>query len=458
MKNFPAKDFAFRTISLINPSRDLQSIGVKAAQEAGEMKDTGPSEKSGGRLFLELRFDKKTFGTRERIQASIQAKDSLGRPIEADLSVSVSRTSFYKDNRKIYRGLIPPSPGEVTESRTFLPELEGIVLVGAIFNNQSKEPLAKEDIVLSIVGRAAQCQLYTTNEEGKFYFNLENQGVQEIVIQPADSTVSDYYVELEPDFYMGYEHPLPGPLILDTARLRALNQGIINMQIERIYKAHRSGNQASAAVIPALDFYGEPEYSIQLSDYIQLNSVREAIKEIVPKVSLRESNGRSQLWMENEIDEKRFQKKPLILVDGVPFDDVDQILTINIRDLDRIEVLNLRYFLDGRLFEGIIHFITEEGNMAGLEFDHAIFRQAYSSFSEKNTFRSPVYSNDAEKNSPLADFRNTLYWSPDLCTGEEGKTSFTFYSSDDKGEYTVFVEGFSPDGKLGSITKKLIVH
>jgi len=270
--------------------------------------------------------------------------------------------------------------------------------------------------------------------------------------------LSDYYVALEPDFYMGYEHPLPGPLILDTARLRALNQGIINMQIEHIYKAYRPGNPATDPDTPEIDFYGEPEYSIQLSDFIQLNSIREAIKEIVPKVSLQESNGRSQLWIENEIDERKFQRKPLILVDGVPFDDVDQILRINIRDLEDIDVLNLRYFLDGHLFEGIIHFITKEGNMAGLEFDHAIFRRAYSSFSENNTYSSPSYGSDSEKNSSLADFRNTLYWNPDLCAGEEGKTSFTFYSSDDTGEYTVIVEGISPDGKKGFISKKLIIQ
>jgi hypothetical protein len=458
MKNFPAKDFAFRTISLVNPSGDLQNIEVKAAAKADELKDIATAEKSGGSFFLELTFDETSYGTREGIKANIQAKDSSGEPVEADLSVTVCRTSLCNDHREIFRGMIRPSPGILPDTLVYLPELEDVLLSGAIFNSQSNEPMAKEDIILSIVGKAAQCQLYTTNEEGKFFFNLDQPGVQEIVIQPVDSTASDYYVELEPDFHMEYDHPLPAPLFLDTTKLRALNEGIINMQIEQIYKTQRPRNPDPGPETTEIDFYGEPEYSIQLSDYIQLNSLREAIKEIVPKVSLRESDGKSQLVMENGIDERKFRKKPLILVDGVPFDDVDQILRINIHDLERIEVLNLRYFLDGRLFEGIIHFITKAGNMAGLEFEHAIFRRAYSSFSEKHSFRSPIYSSDSEKNSPLADFRNTLYWDPDLCTGKEGKTSFTFYSSDDKGEYTVFVEGISPDGNLGSVTKKLIIH
>ena len=80
-----------------------------------------------------------------------------------------------------------------------------------------------------------------SNSKGEFYFNLDDSGVQEMVIQPVDSAVSDYYVELEPDFLNAYDHPLPGPLYLDTSRLQALNQGIINMQIENIYKPYRQG-------------------------------------------------------------------------------------------------------------------------------------------------------------------------------------------------------------------------
>ena len=82
---------------------------------------------------------------------------------------------------------------------------------------------------------------FTEQQQGEFYFNLDDYGVQEVVIQPVDSAVSDYYVELEADFLNAFDHPLPGPLYLDTSRLRALNQAIINMQVEKIYKPYRQG-------------------------------------------------------------------------------------------------------------------------------------------------------------------------------------------------------------------------
>ena len=62
-----------------------------------------------------------------------------------------------------------------------------------------------------------------------------------------------------------------------------------------------------------------------------------------------------------------------------------------------------------------------------------VFRQAYAALSEESSFQSPEYSSDSLKNSPLADFRNTLYWNPDLHTREDGTSSFEFYTSDETG-------------------------
>jgi len=465
MKNYPAGDFAFRTISVINPFRNMERIGVSGSVPDGEDGDTCHTGQTDSGLILELISDSGMYGAREGIRMNIRATDSIGNPVEADLSVSVSRSCLYNDHRANIMDQVH-SPGKEEHALPpqhvpeleYLPELEGVVLSGTILNSMSDKPLANEEIILSLVGKAARCQVYRTKEKGNFYFNLDDSGVQELVIQPADSAVSNYFVELEPDFHSGYDHPLPGPFYLDTSRLRALNQSIINMQVENIYKPYRQTNRAGSPEISEIDFYGEPEYNIQISDYILLKNIREVIKEIVPMVSVRVKDGRSTLWVENGVDGTHFENKPLILVDGVPFDDVDQILNISMAELERIEVIHLRYFLDGHMFEGIIHFVTKEGKMAGLEFDHAIFRQAYAAFSEISSFRSPEYSSDSVKNSPLADFRNTLYWNPALRTGEDGKTSFEFYTSDMTGEYTLIVEGISPDGKSCFIQKKLIVQ
>jgi len=459
MKNYPAGDFSFNTISVINPFRSIEKIGVQKSVPAVEVMDTSQLVRTGNGLLLELNFDTISYGTRERVQVSIQARDSSGDPVEADLSVSIARSFLFNDHRgNIHDPVHPSGRNEPGVPSPFLPELEGVVLSGTMLNSISDEPIGNEEVVLSIVGKTARCQVYRTNDKGKFYFNLDDSGVQEIVIQPVDSAVGAYYVELEPDFHNAYDYPLSAPFYLDTNKLQALNRGIISMQIENIYKPYRHGKHAFTPEPLEYDFYGEPEYHIQISDYIPLKTIREVIKEIVPMVSVRVKDGLYSLIVESGIDGLIFDNKPLVLVDGVPFDDVDQILNIRLSELERIELINLRYFLDGHVFEGIIHFVTVEGKMAGLEVDHAVFRQAYAAFSEESWFRSPVYNSDSLKSSPLPDFRNTLYWNPDLHTREDGNISFEFYTADETGDYTVFVEGISPEGKSGYIYKKLLVH
>jgi hypothetical protein len=459
MKNSPAKDFSFRTISVINPFRNIEKIGVRKSAQGLEDVETGQLVRTDNGLLLELEYDRSSYGTREGVQVTIQARDSSGNPVEADLSVSVARSYLFNDQRGSFPDPISSSARiEPDNPGPYLPELEGVVLSGILLNSTTDGPIGNEDIVLSIVGKAARCQFYRTNDSGKFYFNLDNSGVQELVIQPLDTALSDYYVELEPDFLNVYDHPLPGPLYLDTTIIQALNRGIVAMQIENIYERYRHARPACAPERLEYNFYGDADYHVQISDYIPLKTIREVIKEIVPMVSVREKDGQNSLIVENGVVGVDFNSGALILVDGVPFDDVDQILNISLRELESIEVVNLRYFLDGHVFEGIIHFVTVDGKMAGLEVDRAVFRQAFGAFSEESCFTSPVYNSDSLKSNPLPDFRNTLYWNPDLHTGEKGYTSFEFYTADETGYYTVFVEGISPDGKSAYIYKKLLVH
>ena len=60
------------------------------------------------------------------------------------------------------------------------------------------------------------------------------------------------------------------------------------------------------------------------------------------------------------------------------------------------------------------------------------------------------YTTELQRKSRLPDFRNLLYWSPKVITGETGKTQAAFYSSDLRGKYAIVVQGISADGEAGS--------
>lgn len=75
-------------------------------------------------------------------------------------------------------------------------------------------------------------------------------------------------------------------------------------------------------------------------------------------------------------------------------------------------------------------------------------------YGDNKTFYSPKYTiqNRADKKP---DFRSTLYWSPNLLTDNNGTGTFSFFSADKKGSYTIWIEGSDMEGNMGFKTMKL---
>jgi uncharacterized protein YfaS (alpha-2-macroglobulin family) len=49
---------------------------------------------------------------------------------------------------------------------------------------------------------------------------------------------------------------------------------------------------------------------------------------------------------------------------------------------------------------------------------------------------------------PMADFRRTIYWQPDITTDEQGKAKVEFFNNSTCEEMYISVEGMTPDGKV----------
>lgn len=75
-------------------------------------------------------------------------------------------------------------------------------------------------------------------------------------------------------------------------------------------------------------------------------------------------------------------------------------------------------------------------------------------YGDTKTFYHPKYTSQNKTNS-IPDFRSTLYWNPNITTDQNGNANITFYSSDKKGTYTVWVEGTDTKGGLGMRTMKI---
>jgi hypothetical protein len=145
---------------------------------------------------------------------------------------------------------------------------------------------------------------------------------------------------------------------------------------------------------------------------------------------------------------QRFENEPLVLVDGIPEHNFEKVLGIASKEIEKTDVINTRYFYSGNIFDGIVSFVTKKGDLSVIEYDNSMFRQVYEFCLEPENFYSPDYTAAELRESRIPDFRNTLYWNPSVHTGTDGKAALDFFTSDEKGTYTVLVRGITSLGKM----------
>ncbi|WEK20033.1 MAG: hypothetical protein P0Y49_02555 [Candidatus Pedobacter colombiensis] len=77
-------------------------------------------------------------------------------------------------------------------------------------------------------------------------------------------------------------------------------------------------------------------------------------------------------------------------------------------------------------------------------------------FSSNVQFYSPKYN--MKNNDGGFDIRSTIYWAPNIVTDKNGKGTFSFYTADKPGAYTLKLEGSNMSGGIGSMEQKLWVR
>ncbi len=416
---------------------------------------------------------------REKVKIDIKAEDERGKGVESNLSVSVIRPGLTENSsysnllRRVQSpelqafstDIVLPDMNDYLiffQDKTdlsgnthadsvieYLPEPEGHIISGVIRDRSTDKPLSNEDITISFIGKTARCNFTRTSVNGEFLTAVKEYGVKEIVIQPLSPETDGYYVDLKDPFLPEPAGFQAGPLFIDTTYLEEINKAIVSMQVRNIYDPFLQPGIYGSKNNGGPDFYGEPDNTILLSEFIELTTVREVLKEIVPGVSAVNRNEKSSLRLINKFPDASFTTPPLVIVDGIPIYDINKVLEIRSSEIERIEVLNTRYFVYDIVIEGIINIVSNKGDLSILDFDRSVFRQEFNGLHDGHKFTFPNYSIDALKESRLPDFRNTLYWNPDARTDGSGNTAVEFYTSDEAGEYTVIVEGFTSDGKCG---------
>ena len=444
-------------------------------------------------LRLGINADQQAFELRKKINLHISSGDDTQQPVAADMSMAVYRidslqglddadissylwlssdlagsiespgyyfsndgigTEEAMDNLMLTSGWRRFRWEEIQQNKKpvfeFIPEYKGHIITGKVVKTSSGAAAPGVNSFLSVPGTRTQFRTAVSAENGRIKFDMDQfYNVGEIIVQTNNQEDSIYNIEITSPFLNTYStSPLSAFSISQTNAAALLNQDI-GLQVQNIY----SGNKLKQFKLPALDtnaFYFKPDYSYLLDNYVRFTTMEEILREYVAPVAVRRRGTKFQLPVFDELRRQFFATTPLILLDGVPVFDVDKFMQYDPLKMRKMDVMSQTYFLGNMLFQGVVNCTTYNGDLNGYELDPHATVIDYEGLQLQRDFYSPVYETQLQADSRLPDFRNLLYWSPEVRTDEKGKQDVSFYTSDLPGKYAVVLQGLSAAGKPGS--------
>ncbi len=422
---------------------------------------------------IETLFNKKIYHAREKVDIKIKTNNIE----KAHLSVSVAKSDllnkdsvnisdYIAEGFKIHRwkanaavndssnifDTIPNSPGIV-----YLPETSGFLISGTILSTQTNKPIPNVNIYLSTLSNHIDVQNFITNNDGKFYFLMNEKVINsELVIQPAEKSLKNFKVIFDKE--SASEYPPDAINILRENRFnkKFFEELVINYQIEKQYYPNPPAN--SKIMNSTTVFYGKADSAYRFQKFIDLPSFEEYFVEIFGQTKIVKGENGKQIKLSYSGNGIELNQFPLLLVDGIPIFDADKFLSISPSEIDKVEIINDNYVLGKFIYGGIIHLYTKKKNFASLIDTKNLSFYKFRGFTENNMFRELKYIDEIPLESRKADFRNTLYWNPEIITGENGEAHFSFYTSDEKGKFLITIEGVGENGETGSKQMVLAVE
>ncbi|TXK48605.1 hypothetical protein FVR03_07865 [Pontibacter qinzhouensis] len=447
------------------------------------------------KLDIETVVAKDAFSQREQVELQLQTRSEAGNMIPANLSLAVYRLhegqaapvadissylwltselagevedpGYYLhqpeatadaglDNLMLTHGWSRFKWEEILEnepfSHTYTPEYDGHLIRGRLTHAVSGR--AAPGITTFLASPSKYIRLYTSESDsnGEVQFEVKNfLGSKEIVLQTDFRKDSTYHVEVFNSFSEKYAaRPLPAFYVPEPWQpALALRHREVEAQ-QLYFGAYR--NLFRAAGADSIAFYGQPDQQYYLDDYTRFKVMEEVMREYVSGVMVRKRRGSFHYLVVNKPYKTYFKNDPLVLLDGVPVFDIDKIMAFDPLAIKRLDVITGTFLQGKNLHEGVVSYATYKGDLAGFPLDTRALLLEYEGLQREREFYAPTYITPEQKQSRLPDFRNLLYWNPEIETKADGKAQVSYFTSDSAGSYVVVVQGITSNGLFGSKT------
>lgn len=443
MRNEGEKSFFSRHIAIVNVTESSESDRVVLQPDNTER---FPIRELNS---IQVKTDKGLYGNRSEVELSLSGIPSN----VSDLVISVSRNDSVTsipgvDKNKWVEDVRAAHTSGIGSQ--FLPEYEGHIISGNVVplnENSSLVNAGSFYTTLGFVGRDIHIYAGQVSPDNTVnYYTEEIYGPQEIVTG-VNSYVKElsYRIDITSPYHGKLPDNLPELLIdpdNEPLKKRLLDRSVA-AQINRIMRIDSTGNP-----VPLTNYYNiEPHLSYDLDEYTRFNTMSETFIEYVRRIIVRRVDGERRLKVLKE-DAKRYNAgNTLVLLDGVPIYDHEDIINYNPRLVKRIHIYSGSYLFGGRTFECMVSFTTHRANLPSIQLDEQSQLISYDCPALYEPFPMPDYRLEKVRESRIPDLRHTIYWNP-YAEEINHNVPVRFYTSDLSGHYRVIVEGITDDGRM----------
>ncbi len=434
MRNFSVNDYEYRLIKIVNP--------FNAGTDAGPAEVPDPRKSIlNWRLSIELiqgihcSMNKSQYRPREKAEVVLYINNDKSIVCH-DFCVSIAKAGSIDTSSLFIKPELETSRikwGDIE----YLPEIRGITISGNVIDKAANTPKKNLLVNLSEPSNGEYFSVYQTRDKGQFIFSLPNlYGKYNFFIQSeaSDTGLSEFLID------NGFcNRPVSLPYVafsLNEDEKHLVQDMIVNLQLNEKFSSHPdTAIKLQINRHQPVPFYGSRTH-YYTKKYIELPNIEEFFIEIVPEASVVYNNGKPELKISGNTGFSNYP--PLIFLDNILVNNDDRLLKISLNKIERVEANENGYTVGNMKYSGLISIYSKNKDFAGIDLNKNSMYFAFDLFSDKNsnfTFGENSYD------SRIPDRRNLLYWNPDIQLSAGQKTTISFYTSDNKGDYVVYIFG-----------------
>lgn len=461
-RNFGHLSFSYHFITILNPENNKNgfTIGKMADSNFLITKSIGDSII---KVFpktettdIQIKTEKDRFATRENVKVHISV-ENISRPDLTVVSVAVIKHGTKKENHKsIGKDLFAEQVENVKmPTLEYIPEIRVLTLRGIVRNRETLQPVANQNIYLSVPFNYPQLHICKSRDDGSFIFSLNNvRGINDIFLCPENAADDNYEILISNPF--SNEIPDFGdiPALVDSSDIELINEMYVNAQISQNFYSNQEQDSLQRKKISTFNI-DTGKSTILLSDFVTLKNMEELFTEIIPTAKYRKSRGQYSFAIFDS-NGNVTSEDPLLLIDKIPVFDANKIMGLNISLIEKVEVINRSYILGENTFNGVIMLTTKTENFAGIQFPKSSIFIEYPTIQQAENNNS-IFRKYLSAEEWVPDFRTTLFWNPKVQIQQNG-IDFNFQTSDSKGSYDIVVNGYSSNGQTYFGQKQIVIE